>query len=607
MGAEQDFRSDRLTGNGLGVGGTALDVDRPARPNYETAADRTTSPPDASPEEIRRDIDRTRSEMDRTLDALGTRLDPRSLADDLWDMARSAIGGSRAGEKLTDKVADIDYAGYTKRIGASALDAMRENPIPTLLGGAAIAYMLFENPVRRQYRRSKYATVRDLPEYSGSVVDARTGEPYDMETYGAEYRAGSASSGPGVLERAKGVASGVAGGLSSAGSATVRTGRTVAGTTVSAGHTIAGAASTAGHAVGSAGQTVVESAKSAAEWAAEKAAAIGETLSGVTHRTAEVSRSTYGAVGQTARSTYGTVGESARSAYGAVGHGTSVAGESISRGARSGYALSRERYERSMSEAPLLVGLGCLALGIVAGFAIPRTRPEDELMGEQADRLKEEARVRAEEAYRLGKEKATTVYEQNREKATEVLEQGKEKLNAVLEQGKEKAAEVAVGLLDKAERSGMSPADLVEKASSKIHKAADSLASTARDKAQAAGGKATDKLDALSSVGMGGACETGSAGMASTAAKSGGLRSEPDLSANLGAAMATPGTTTAGKTEDFGDEMSGEGRFSAGNSTAGTTPSAGTFGTSGSAVVSDFGSDVDLNEKKPGDGGSCSV
>ena len=58
--------------------------------HLSTSDPRTPPPYDhASSDEIRRDIDRTRHEMDHTLEELETRLHPRHLLDDVLDLFRS--------------------------------------------------------------------------------------------------------------------------------------------------------------------------------------------------------------------------------------------------------------------------------------------------------------------------------------------------------------------------------------------------------------------------------------------------------------------------------------------------------------------------------------
>ena len=83
--------------------------------------------PDASSEEIRRDISNTRQEMDHTLDELGERLHPRNLLDDLIGLFRSGSGD-----------ASHQTAATLKSLGRS----VKRNPGPALLVGAGVAWAL---------------------------------------------------------------------------------------------------------------------------------------------------------------------------------------------------------------------------------------------------------------------------------------------------------------------------------------------------------------------------------------------------------------------------------------------------------------------------------
>lgn len=53
---------------------------------------------------------------------------------------------------------------------------------------------------------------------------------------------------------------------------------------------------------------------------------------------------------------------------------------------------ARHNVERAWHNAPLAVGAGAAALGIVCGFLLPRTRVEDRALGEAAERARERAR-----------------------------------------------------------------------------------------------------------------------------------------------------------------------------------------------------------------------
>jgi len=70
---------------------------------------------------------------------------------------------------------------------------------------------------------------------------------------------------------------------------------------------------------------------------------------------------------------------------------------------------ARTGFWQTMEEKPLLVGAATLALGVIAGLAIPSTDVEDEWMGEKRDQLLDQAKELGHEALDKGKQVAGTV------------------------------------------------------------------------------------------------------------------------------------------------------------------------------------------------------
>jgi hypothetical protein len=76
-----------------------------------------------SSDEIRRDIERQRDELDVTTEVLQRKLAPRELAEQLWQDVRTRVGGG-AGE---------------------VVDVVKRHPVPLGLIGAGIAWWLYES------------------------------------------------------------------------------------------------------------------------------------------------------------------------------------------------------------------------------------------------------------------------------------------------------------------------------------------------------------------------------------------------------------------------------------------------------------------------------
>jgi hypothetical protein len=351
--------------------------------------------------------------MDETVDAIGERLRPRHLLDDVIDLFRSPSGGGGEGGTSSGSSPNMrEAASVAKDLGANAFQKLKAHPMPAALIAAGVAWLLFDENSsgsgggrRARSREDVRGRWRDeeLREYSGSFVDARTGQPYD-ESYGSGYRReqyeGSEQSGPGMMSRAASAAKAV-------------------------GHGIASAAST----VGSAASSVAGAASSAASSVAGAASSARDMAGGVTHRAGEYASSTreYASRAGSTASQYGRrASDWSGQAYGSARHGV-----------RRGAEYSQQTFQQSLDQYPLAVVAAALAGGMLTGLLLPATRRENELMGDQSDRLKETAR----------------------EAGNTLLEKGKGVANAAVE-----VANSTVGAVSQeASRQGLAPDSMAEK------------------------------------------------------------------------------------------------------------------------------------------------
>jgi ElaB/YqjD/DUF883 family membrane-anchored ribosome-binding protein len=118
--------------------------------------------PSDDPAEIERDIRRTRADMSRTVDAIERRLSPERIGNELRNSVRETID-------------DVQHRLNPKRIaneaGRNMIDSIREHPVPALLAGLSIGYMLMAPDSRSQRQRRDYY--------------------YDVENYARPHRGGS--------------------------------------------------------------------------------------------------------------------------------------------------------------------------------------------------------------------------------------------------------------------------------------------------------------------------------------------------------------------------------------------------------------------------------
>ena len=174
----------------------------------------------------------------------------------------------------------------------------------------------------------------------------------------------------------------------------------------------------------------------------------------------EQARHAAASVGESMRSMAGTVGESMSSA----GHAARSAGETAGEFMQSAMSTAQDATRTAqqmghetrrtisdlMEQQPLLIGAAGLALGALIGAMLPRTRLEDEYLGEARDQLGEAISEQTGQLYERGKVTATEVYRAAAEEARAqglVPEEGEgktlaEKAEQVLTKAGEKAKEV---------------------------------------------------------------------------------------------------------------------------------------------------------------------
>ena len=136
-------------------------------------------------------------------------------------------------------------------------------------------------------------------------------------------------------------------------------------------------------------ETKLDQAKHAASDVAgaakEKASALGEAASGAAENLTRRAQDVY---------------SQGRSTAVKVGHGV-----------QQGYRSGAEQLEIAMRDYPLAVAMGFAAAGALFGVLLPRTRPEDELMGEKSDELLDATKEKGQELLEHGKAVAEHVAE----------------------------------------------------------------------------------------------------------------------------------------------------------------------------------------------------
>jgi hypothetical protein len=100
-----------------------------------------------------------------------------------------------------------------------------------------------------------------------------------------------------------------------------------------------------------------------------------------------------------------------------MGHGVAHRASALRGQAKQKARSAKLGFWQTMEENPLMVGAAVLALGVIAGLAVPSTDKEDELMGETRDRLLDDVKEAGQQALDKGKHVAEAVVDKVKEEA----------------------------------------------------------------------------------------------------------------------------------------------------------------------------------------------
>ena len=230
----------------------------------------------------------------------------------------------------------------------------RDYPLPSAVIGLGLGWLLLESS------RGKARTQRYAEAYGSSSYDTYGTSRYGAPSYGYDETGGKRGLAARLGDRLSGAKDAVSG----------------------AAHRVGDAASGAAHQVGD-----------AASGAAHR---VGDVASGAAHRVGDAASTAGERVGEVA----GTVRERA---------------SELGDRARTGAYKAKQGFWDMLEERPLAVGVATLALGVVAGLAIPSTRREDELFGAKRDQLVERASEVGSEALERGKQVASVAADRIKE------------------------------------------------------------------------------------------------------------------------------------------------------------------------------------------------
>jgi len=293
-----------------------------------------------SSSEIESDIRRTRGRMDATLDELGSRLTARSVIHTLLDLWEARTPETPRSSARTRRV--------TGAVSQQVLHQVRENPVPSLLIGAGIAWMLMDRMPHseREYvdlggRRYRVdPSIPSGPAMPGAVVTEYEYEDLDYDEI---------DNGPSMIDRAK---------------AKISQGK----------EAVTDAAAAARERVSGLGESAKERMSEGGESASEAARLARRRARDVYNRGRD-------------------------------------RGRILQQRVHSGYDVGAEKFSDALDEYPLGVGIGFAALGAIVGLLLPHTRREDELLGERSDEILDVVKEKGKETLERTKAVAERVAE----------------------------------------------------------------------------------------------------------------------------------------------------------------------------------------------------
>lgn len=127
-------------------------------------------------ESLRSEIDETRQRMNSTIDALTERLKGRHVLDELLGLLRSGNGTSAA-TTMKNKVSETTTATVT-----AVVDAVKSHPLPVLVMGAGLAWLIYEKERKSHEPDRSYAALEPEPA-PGTAPET----PDDFEDYTPGY------------------------------------------------------------------------------------------------------------------------------------------------------------------------------------------------------------------------------------------------------------------------------------------------------------------------------------------------------------------------------------------------------------------------------------
>ncbi|PVA11332.1 hypothetical protein DC366_06230 [Pelagivirga sediminicola] len=395
-----------------------------------------------SPEDIEREIERERAGLRDSIDGLQNRLSFDGMFQQFGDQVREHGG---------------DF-------GRSVAQSARDNPVALALTGVGLAWLMFGNNRKASGYDDRYSAPRDrrdfdedVPQYAARRGASYTGPKTAARQVGARQTADRPNPGQPAWARDwdRGELEGSHHGGPSLGArvseASSHVGDHVRDAASGARDAVASSSSSAADAVssgaGKAAGTVRDAVQGAADTASSAAQSVrdaaGNVWSSAAHHADAVQR----------RLSEGTehLSEEARERIAAARARAMDARDAAARRLNRGADQVADFYE----EHPLVVGALAFAVGAAVAGALPRTRLEDEYVGEYSDDLYDEAERIYHEEVEKAQRVAKAGIDEAKNVASDLQGDAADATDAAARKAKSAADRVAGAVKDKAEEENL--------------------------------------------------------------------------------------------------------------------------------------------------------
>ncbi len=367
-------------------------------------------PENASSDQIRWDIEKTKAEMDETIEALSCQLKPKQLLSDLTSAIKEKVTGRAADGTPTGSGSGLRVAGLVlggtigTKIGVKLVRHMACHPVSSALIGSGIAWMILESSeqtsIMRRLRMAGLKKGTNVPDPTNMYGQPAVGPACVT----SQWKGAQAQSGQGIVEQIKEKAAGLGdkvsetvGGLGEkvsglGGSIKNRiTGLTSSEPQMGPGEPGTERHSTASQMGSPGGSRIKDLTGSAKDKLEDIKHKISEAAGSVKEKIGEVAdgaREKIGRASHAAGESMHNVGSGVRSTTAGLTHHVRESAGHLRTNVRRGSAQVGD----FIDENPLLAGGVIMGLGLLAGLLVPESEQERRLMGEKAQELQRKAR-----------------------------------------------------------------------------------------------------------------------------------------------------------------------------------------------------------------------